>query len=141
MPRRDRIHKHIKNALTNDDWTITADPYHIRFEDKTLEADMKADKFIAVTRQNISIVIEVKSFLQTSFIHEFLEACGQYQGYRILMGEMGETNKLYMALGNDVYEREFSSATVQLLIKRIGIHLLIVDTKEEVIVQWIEQNE
>ena len=77
MPRRDRIHKHIKNALTNDDWTITEDPYYIRFEDKTLEADMKADKFIAATRQNTSIIIEVKSFLQASFIHEFLEACGQ----------------------------------------------------------------
>jgi hypothetical protein len=31
---------------------------------------MKADKLIIATRENRSIIIEVKSFLQSSFIHE-----------------------------------------------------------------------
>ncbi len=79
MARRDVIHDAVKNALLKDGWQITADPYRIIYKDATLEADMRADKLIAATRENHSIIVEVKSFLQPSFIHEFLAACGQYQ--------------------------------------------------------------
>lgn len=140
MARRDAIHKAVKNALKNDDWHITADPYRIVYKDTTLEADMKADKLIVATRENRSIILEVKSFLQSSFIHEFIAACGQYQAYAFLLAEKGQIETIYMAVSQEVYGREFRSEAVQVLVERFGIRLLVVDIDNEVIVQWIELN-
>lgn len=115
-----------------------ADPYQIAYKGTVLEADMKADKFIAATCQNRSVIIEVKSFLQPSFIHEFVQACGQYQSYVFLLQELGQLEKVYMAVSHSVYESEFGKDAVQLLVERFGIHLLVIDIQKEVIVQWIE---
>ena len=47
---RDKIHGAVKNALIKDGWTITADPFVIKFEDADLEADMAAERPIAAER-------------------------------------------------------------------------------------------
>lgn len=138
MARRDVIHNQVREALVNDGWNIVADPYRIVFKDTTLEADIKADKLLVVTRDKKSIVIEVKSFLQPSFIHEFLAACGQYQAYKFLLEEKGQTEDVYMAVSQEVYLREFHGEAVQILVERFGIQLLVVDIEKRVIVQWIE---
>ena len=138
MARRDAIHDAVSRALTNDGWQIVADPYRIVYKDATLEADMKADKLLVATRDKRSIVVEVKSFLQQSFIHEFLAACGQYQAYRFLLEEKGQTETVYMAVGHQVYRRWFHGEAVQVLVKRFEIRLLVVDIEKEEIVQWIE---
>jgi hypothetical protein len=44
MPARDTIHDAVKNALMKDGWTIVADPYLLRYEDKSLVADLRAEK-------------------------------------------------------------------------------------------------
>jgi len=141
MARRDAIHNPVKNALINDGWKIVADPYRIPYKDKILEADMKADKLIAATYENQSVIIEVKSFLQSSVIHELIQACGQYQAYEFFLNENGQTEKIYLAMNNDVYIREFDSPAIQSVINRFAIRLLLVDIEKEKIVQWIEQNE
>lgn len=138
MARRDIIHNAVRNALVKDGWEITADPYRIIYKDATLEADMKADKLIVATRENRSIVIEVKSFLQPSFIHEFLAACGQYQAYVFLLQEKQQSEMVYMAVSDEVYRNEFRSEAVQTLVKRFGLQLLVVDIEQEVIWQWIK---
>jgi len=140
MARRDVIHDAVKEALIKDGWRITADPYRIVYKDATLEADMRADKLIAATRENHSIIIEVKSFLQRSFIHEFLAACGQYQADSFLLQEKGQTEAVYMAVSDVVYRNEFRSDAVQVLVRRFGLRLLIVDTESEAIVQWVESS-
>ena len=138
MARRDAIHDAVRSALINDGWEIVADPYRIVYKDATLEADMKADKLLVATRDKRSIVVEVKSFLQQSFIHEFLAACGQYQAYRFLLEEKGQTETVYMAVDRQVYRRWFHGEAVQVLVKRFEIRLLVVDIEKEEIVQWIE---
>ena len=138
MARRDIIHAPVKNALIKDEWQITAAPYRIIYKDATLEADMRADKLLIATRENLSIIIEVKSFLQRSFIHEFLAACGQYQAYVFLLREKQQTEQVYMAVSHEVYRREFRKEMVQLLVKRFALHLLVVDIEQEVIWKWLE---
>jgi hypothetical protein len=138
MARRDVIHDAVKNALIKDGWQITADPYRIIYKDATLEADMRADKLIVATRENRSIVIEVKSFLRPSFIHEFLSACGQYQAYVFLLQEKQQPETVYMAVSDEIYRHEFQSEAVQVLIKRFALRLLVVDIEQEEIWQWIE---
>ena len=138
MARRDVIHDAVKNALIKDGWQITADPYRIIFKDATLEADMRADKLFVATRENRSIVIEVKSFLRPSFIHEFLSACGQYQAYVFLLQEKQQSETVYMAVSDEIYRHEFQSEAVQVLAKRFALRLLVVDIEHEEIWQWIE---
>ena len=40
MSRRDKIHDAVKNALIKDGWTITADPYEIKYKRVKLQADL-----------------------------------------------------------------------------------------------------
>jgi len=138
MPRRDAIHNQVRAALIKDGWEIVADPYRIVYKDATLEADMKADKLLVATRDKQSIIIEVKSFLQPSFIHEFLAACGQYQAYKFLLEEKGQTETIYMAVSHEVYKRQFDSEAVQKLVERFNIRLLVVDIEKKEITQWVE---
>ncbi|MHC5718253.1 MAG: element excision factor XisH family protein, partial [Nostoc sp.] len=47
MPAKDIYHNEVKNALIKDGWTITDDPYFIKYEDAELYADLAAEKPIA----------------------------------------------------------------------------------------------
>ena len=66
MPAKDPYHHAVKNALLKDCWTITADPYLIKYEDAELYADLAAEKLIAAERQGQKIVVEIKSFIGRS---------------------------------------------------------------------------
>jgi len=68
----------VKNALVNDGWTITADPFEIEYKESKLKADLAADRVLAVERGTEKIVVEIKSFLSPSPIHELQAAMGQY---------------------------------------------------------------
>jgi len=138
MPRRDAIHAQVRAALINDGWQIIADPYRIVYKDATLEADMKADKLLVATRDKQSIIIEVKSFLQPSFIHEFLAACGQYQAYKYLLEEKGQTETIYMAIITRSISDNSGAKQYRKLVERFDIRLLVVDIEKEEITQWVE---
>jgi XisH protein len=43
MPRLDKYHEAVKNALIKDGWTITDDPFAIKFADARLFADIGAE--------------------------------------------------------------------------------------------------
>jgi len=136
---KDIIHEPVKNALIKDGWEILADPYYISYADKTLAADMKAEKLLLVGRDKETIVIEVKSFLGRSFIHSLHGALGQYQVYTAFLDALELDEHLYLAIGDDVYQREFAnSQAIQMLLKRYKIKLLVVDTAKEEIQQWIK---
>jgi len=71
MPAQDQIAEAVKRALVKDGWTITADPYIIKFEDATLQADLAAEPAVAAEQGDRKVVIEVKSFLGPSAFHDF----------------------------------------------------------------------
>ena len=52
MPKLDIIHNAVKNALINDGWAITDDPYIIQYRRTTLYADLGAERPIAAERNN-----------------------------------------------------------------------------------------
>lgn len=56
MPAKDIYHNAVKNALLKDSWTITADPYFIKYEDAELYADLAAEKPIAAEREKEEIL-------------------------------------------------------------------------------------
>jgi hypothetical protein len=68
MPAKDIYHDAVKNALIKDGWTITADPYYIIYKKLRLIADLGAECSLSAQKGNDKIVIEIKSFLNPSFI-------------------------------------------------------------------------
>ena len=78
MPRLDKYHEAVKNALIKDGWTITDDPFTIDFEDATLFADLAAERTIAAQKENEQIAVEIKMFGSKSAYDDLEKAFGQY---------------------------------------------------------------
>jgi hypothetical protein len=136
MPAKDIYHDAVKNALIKDGWTITADPYYIIYGKLRLVADLGAERPLSAQKGDEKIVIEVKSFLNTSFIYDLERAVGQYIIYRNYLKRTAPDHKIYLALSHLVYKANFDE-TIQIIIDDNQMKLIIVDTEKEVITKWI----
>jgi XisH protein len=138
MPAKDIYHDAVKQALIKNGWTITADPYIIRYEDAELYADLAAERPIAAQRQGRKIVVEIKSFIGRSLMYDFHAALGQYIVYRNLIQLTEPEYILYLAIDESVYQEFFQRKSIQTIVKQNQLFLTIVDTDIEEIVQWID---
>jgi len=138
MPAKDIYHNEVKNALLKDGWTITADPYFIKYEDAELYADLAAEKPIAAQRQGQKIVVEIKSFVGRSLMYDFHGALGQYMVYRNLIQLTDPEYKLYLAIDDLVYKNFFQRKSIQLITKENKLLLMVVEMEKEEILQWID---
>ncbi len=136
MPARDKIHDAVKNALTNDGWTITADPYVILYKDARLPADLAAEKTLAAERRGRKIVVEIKTFAGPSPLHDFEVALGQFSFYRHLLSLTAPESKLYLAVSSLAFDHIFSRPSVQSTVDQLQLPLLIVDVAKEEVVRW-----
>lgn len=134
---KDVIHDAVKNALAKDGWMITDDPFHIKFKDLELQADLGAERPIAATKAGRKIVVEVKSFLGRSLISELYSALGQYAVYLDLLKETEPDRKLYLAVSDLVYNDFFQLEAVQFIVARENLAMLVVNTKTEEVTQWL----
>jgi hypothetical protein len=137
MSAKDQIHEIVKQALIEDGWTITADPYELSYKELSLAVDLAAERLIEATRNEEKILVEVKSFLGRSFAKEFQGALGQYQVYLGLLEALNVTDTLYLAVSDVVYRRFFQQTAYQLLVERFQMRLLIVDIANGKVVSWI----
>ena len=137
MPAKDTYHNAVKNALLKDGWTITADPYFIKYEDAELYADLAAEKPLAAERQGQKIVVEIKSFIGRSLMYDFHGALGQYIVYRNLIQLTAPEYTLYLAIDDVVYKDFFKFNSIQLITDENQLLLIIVEMKKEEILQWI----
>ena len=137
MPAKDTYHESFKNALIKDGWEIVRDPYTIRYEGLTLFADLAGKKLFSAQKEDTNIVVEIKSFLSLSAIHEFQCALGQYILYRTLLSQIHPTYCLYLAIEKRIYETFFQQKGIYLVIEEYKILLIVIDLAHEEIVQWI----
>ncbi|BAQ59715.1 fdxN element excision controlling factor protein [Geminocystis sp. NIES-3708] len=119
-----------------DGWTITADPYFIIYKKLRLVADLGAERSLSAQKGNDKIVIEVKSFLNSSFIYDLEMAVGQYIIYRNFLKKTAPDHQIYLALSQLVYQANFDE-TIDIVVKENQIKLIIVETEKEVITKWI----
>jgi hypothetical protein len=73
MPARDTDHEAAKNALIQDGWTVTHDPYTMHVGRKDLFVDLGAEKLLAAEKAERKIAIEVKSFVGKSDVEEEIQ--------------------------------------------------------------------
>ena len=137
MPEIDRIHTAVREALIKDGWTVTHDPYVIRFEEVMLFADLGAERILAVERDDQKIIVEIKSFTGASPIQDLKVTLGQYDLYRGFLEVTDPSRQLYIAISDVAYQNVFAQRAIQLIVKRYQLPLIVVDTKAEEIVAWI----
>ncbi|MBN3874382.1 XisH family protein [Nostoc sp. JL33] len=136
MPAKDLYHDAVKNALINDGWIITADPYPIKYEEVKLFADLAGEKNIAASREGKQIVIEIKSFLSHSPMRDFETALGQYLIYKAFLSLENPEQELYLAIGEIIYEDFFQKVAIQLVVAKYQVSLLVIDMNKQEIIKW-----
>jgi len=134
---RDFVHDLVKNALINDGWTITHDPFSISFGIRKVFADLGAEKLLAATKGDQKIAVEIKSFAGISLITELERALGQFVMYRIWLAKNEPDRVLYIALGEEAYRDLFEDISGRVLIEEQNLKLLVVNLAKEEIVSWI----
>ena len=135
---KDIYHDIVRRALQKDGWTITHDPYKIRLVNRTLKADLGAEKVFGAEKGTQRIVVEVKSFLRDSFIYDFHEAFGQYRVYQNFTRVKDPARVVYLAVPEQVYIDEFSDPDIMWLCKIDSIKLTVFNPISEEIVEWKE---
>lgn len=135
---KDIYHELVKEALVNEGWTITHDPYPMEEWDPEWEIDLGAEKIIGAEKENSKIAVEVKSFLAASFAYEFHQALGQYVNYLLGLSQIDRNRVLYLAVPLDVWETEFQRKGIQFSVKEMNVKVIVYEVQSKRIKQWIE---
>lgn len=136
---KDIFHDTVKLALQKDGWTITHDPYRLRYGISDIYIDLAAEEAIAAEKAGRKIDVEIKSFISDSTISEFHTALGQFLNYRIALETSEEPDRiLYLAVPDDVYQAFLWFEPAKTVIDRYDVRLIIYNPDQEVIEQWIE---
>lgn len=138
MPAKDLIHAAVRRALEKDGWTITDDPLTLIYKDKSVYADLGAERLIGAQRDHEKIAVEVKSFVGASVIRDLEIALGQHVLYLAFLSELEPERKLYIALSTVAYASLSRSDAIQMLFRFSRASLLVVDIALEEVVAWIE---
>lgn len=138
MPAQDVFHNQAKNALKNDNWDVTHDPFSFRIGREPFHIDMGAEKIIGAEKRGKKIAVEVKSFLSASFASDFHTAVGQYVNYRSALRREDPVRVLYLAVPQHIYTRFFVGRFAEMVVKDEGLKLIVFDISKEEIVEWIE---
>lgn len=136
---KDKIHEAVKNALIKDGWTITHDPFVLKYGDDRVYADLAAEKHIAAQRYDEKIVVEVKSFGGLSAIQDFKESLGQYVIYLTLLKKLEPNYKLYLAISDKTYYQTFQTGIVQYVAEQNNVSLIVTNIKQEEVTTWINR--
>ena len=134
---RDRFHGAVRRALEKGGWLITADPYIVRFDRTAVEIDLAAEQLLAAEWSGQKIVVEVKSFLHPSPIHDLKSALGQYVLYSRFLELTAPERKVYLAVSDEVYSSVFEQKAIQAVVEGLPLSLIAVNVVAEEIVSWI----
>jgi len=138
---KDKYHTQVREALENDGWTITHDPFLIPYGVSTVEVDLGAEKLIGAEKEGRKIAVEIKSFMERSKVYAFHQAFGQYMIYQMALDYNAITDRaLFLAASLDVYNAfMIKQQMVDDAIEKYGLNLIVVNMKTKQIVKWIKK--
>ena len=137
MAARDYYHEHVKTALTRDGWTITDDPFTMKWLGTTLYVDLGAERLIAAEKGAEKIAVEIKSFVGASRIEDLRDALGQFLIYRASLKIYEPDRRLFLAIHFDVYDNTFGLPEGEALRLDEKINLIVFDVDNKEVVKWI----
>ena len=95
---------------------------------KTLETDGETRK----------VAIEIKVFGSLSFLNELEKAVGQYLIYKQFLSELFPERILFLAVAEDVFGESFTLPSINAVVAKQEIKLLVFNPELEEIIKWIE---
>ncbi len=134
---KDIIHDQVKNALIKNGWTITYDPFTLKYGGDKVFADLAAERIIAAEQNGEKIVVEIKNFTGISAIQDFKVALGQYMLYLTVLQQVLPEYKLFIGISEETYKNVFQRKMIQLVVQQHKLPLIIVNVEAEEIVKWI----
>lgn len=135
---KDIFHDLVRAGLEAEVWTITNDPYRLKFARIRFEIDLAAEKVITATKGTETIAVEIKSFLNPSTVTDFYAALGQFLSYRLVLEQEDSSRKLYLAVPLAIYNEDFfQSQFFELSVKEHNLSLIIYDSLKGGLVKWI----
>ena len=138
MPAKDRFHNAVRNALTKEGWTITHDPFFVKYENQKLMIDLAAEAPIAAEKAGRKIAVEIKSFLNPSPITNLYDAIGQYITYRMLLRRQDVERALFLAVPVNAYNSLLDNETGRELLAEENLRVIVYNPDEEALTLWIE---
>ena len=138
MAAKDLYHEHVKTALEKDGWTITHDPYRLKWRGRRkMLIDLAAEKLLLAEKGTSKIAIEVKSFVRTSSLEDLYNAVGQFILYRKALRKTEPARDLYLAIRQEVYDELFDDPNEDSLVLEDGIKVIVFAPETMEIVLWI----
>lgn len=137
MSARDQVHDKVRNALAREGWTITHDPLKLKWNRTKLLIDLGAERVIVAEKASRRIAVEIKSFIGASPVDDLKDALGQYRLYRHVLKKLDPQRELWLAIGKEVWKRLFATADGEDLRTAENLSLIVFDSEQEEIVQWI----
>ncbi|MDF5708086.1 MAG: element excision factor XisH family protein [Nostoc sp. S4] len=121
-----------------DGWTITDDPFHLKWGKKDLYVDLGAEKLLIAEKGTQKIAVEIKTFSGDSEVADLKQAIGQYFTYLAVMTRNHADRVLYIAVHEDIFTDIFEKEPLgKLILEDYKIPLIVFNPKREVIVRWI----
>jgi len=138
MAAKDIYHDHVKIALEKDGWSITHDPYRLKWRGrKKMLVDLAAEKVLLAEKGASKIAIEVKSFVGASEMEDLYKAIGQFILYRKALRVTEPERELYLAVRRDIYDDLFNDPNEDSLLNEEGVRLIVFDPETKEIALWI----
>ncbi|MCL1467232.1 element excision factor XisH family protein [Argonema galeatum] len=138
MSAKDFYHQTVKQALVKAGWTITHDPFPLKWAKRNLSVNIGAEQLIAAEQQERKIAVEVKSFLRESRIADLEQALGQYILYNDILQRNEPERELYLAIPISPFENLFEGDKFgDILLENKRLKLLIFNPQAEEIIKWI----
>ncbi len=137
MSAKDIFHDKVKNALIKDGWTITDDPYTLKWDNgENLLIDLAAERVIAAEKDNEKIAVEIKTFIGKSTMYDLHLAVGQFMVYQIALEEKEPDRVLFLAVPMEILNEIFLKPKASKLTKKLNLKIIGFDVEKEVIVEW-----
>ena len=137
---KDIYHNLVRQALENEGWTITHDPFYLPsgLGGKKVEADLGAEKFIAAEKNMEKILVEIKSFITSSNINELHKSVGQFDFYALVLEGLEPDRVPFLAMPEDAYEDLIREPIVQTFLRRHKVNLITYNIQTSLIDEWIK---
>ncbi|MFM9947973.1 MAG: element excision factor XisH family protein [Saprospiraceae bacterium] len=139
MPRKDKYHSLVREALELDGWVITDDPLTVPTPGLDFYIDLGAERdMIGAQKEGVEIAIEIKSLEGNSFFYDFHQALGQFMMYRLALKKAGKKHVLFLAIPDAIFVRLKRVEIYREAWKEYQVNMLIFNHVKKKIVKWIK---
>ena len=136
MAAKDIYHDDVRGALIKDGWTITDDPFRLRWGKKDYYVDLGAEQVIAAEMAGRRIAVEIKSFIGPSIVDDMEKALGQYLIYRSILTRRQPGRELFLAVPRSI-AKLFDEPLGQLLLEDYQLRVVVFHAKKKEIIRWL----